>query len=459
MIKPETNPASPSQKCKVVVSIHVRSKIFLLSGFLLFGSSILQAQDNSKVLNAQESDPVKLGWMVGFPPPADKILRFEDGSFFQFPGLRWSVSHMRQFMPTVNVSRGVGNASPLVSELHPEIANVTFTPLGENKTMTWEQSLEAVYADGVIVMHHGKVVYEKYFGSLKQDGHHAGMSITKSFTGTLGIMLVAEGLIDPEKTVAYYIPELKSSAFGDATVRQVLDMTTALNFSEDYSNPNAEIWKFSAAGNPLPKPKDYNGPRNYYEYLPTVTKNGIHGQAFGYRTVNSDVLGWIIARVTGKSVADVLSERIWQKMGAEQDAYFSVDGIGTPFAGGGFNAELRDMARFGQLILNNGYGNGQQILPKAAIEDIKKGGDKKAFEKANYSLLKGWSYRDMWWITHNEHGAFTARGVHGQTIYIDPKADMVIVRFASNPVAGNAANDPYSLPAYHAMAKFLLKQK
>lgn len=90
--------------------------------------------------------------------------------------------------------------------------------------------------------------------------------------------------------------------------------------------------------------------------------------------------------------------------------------------------------------------------------DIKNGGNKRAFKKAGYSLLDGWSYRNMWWITHNEHGAFCARGVHGQVIYIDPKADMVIVRFASHPTAGNAANDPYSLPAYHAVAKFLLSQ-
>ncbi|MFH6969115.1 serine hydrolase domain-containing protein [Flavobacterium sp. FlaQc-28] len=418
--------------------------------------SISTAQEKTKYLDALQSDPARMGWMIGSPPPADRIPRFDDGSFFQFPALRWSVAHMRQFMPTVNVSRGLGASIPVITNFKSDIDKVKFVPLGETKSMTWEESLEKVYADGVIIMHHGKIVYEKYFGALTIDGQHAAMSVTKSFTGTLGIILAKEGLIDTEKTVSFYVPELKNSAFGDATVRQVMDMTTALQFSEDYADPNAEIWKFSAAGNPLPKPKDYDGPRTYYEYLPTVKKNGIHGDAFGYKTVNSDVLGWIIARVTGKSVAEVLSERIWRKIGAEQDGYFSVDAIGTSFAGGGFNLGLRDMARFGQLILNNGKVGQEQIIPKTAIDDIKKGGDKKAFEKAGYSLLKGWSYRNMWWITNNDHGAFCARGVHGQVIYVDPKADMVIVRFASNPVAGNAANDPYSLPAYDAVAKYLL---
>lgn len=432
---------------------------FLILAIALLSYQEIFAQEKPVFLNAEESDPVKMGWMTGFPPPADRIIYFADGSFFQFPALRWSVAHMRQFMPTVNVPKGLGSTSRISENLYPGMDEIIFTPLGSNTKMTLKESLSQTYTDGIIVMHKGTIVYEKYFGALKAEGQHAAMSVTKSMVGTLGILLVYERLIDPEKKVSFYVPELTNSAFGDASVREVLDMTTALQFSEDYADPNAEIWQFSAAGNPLPKPKEYTGPKTYYEYLPLVKKKGEHGTAFGYKTVNSDVLGWIISRVTGKSVAEVLSEKIWQKMGAEQDAYFSVDGAGIPFAGGGFNMGLRDMARFGELIRNNGFANGQQIIPEAAIEDIRKGGDKTKFEKAGYTMLKGWSYRNMWWITNNEHGAFCARGVHGQTIYIDPKVEMVLVRFASNPVAANAANDPYSLPAYHAVAKFLLSKK
>jgi len=433
------------------------SRLVFCSCLLFITAS--KAQEKTVYPSAAESDPIKMGWMVGSPPPENRILRFEDGSFFEFPALRWSVAHMRQFMPTVNVSRGFVPSNQLHEALRGDITDVTFIPLGEKEPMTWEESLQKTYADGVVILHHGKIVYEKYFGALTADGQHAAMSVTKSFTGTLGIMLAKDGIINEKKKVTDYIPELKKSAFGDATVREVMDMTTALQFSEDYADPNAEIWQFSAAGNPLPKPKDYKGPKSYYEYLPLVKKKGTHGKAFGYKTVNSDVLGWIIARATKKDVATVLSEKIWKKLGTEQDAYMSVDATGTPFAGGGYNLGLRDMARFGQLILDNGFANGYQIIPKVAIQDIKKGGNKKAFAKAGYPLLKGWSYRNMWWITHNEHGAFCARGVHGQVIYIDPKADMVIVRFASHPVASNVANDPYSIPAYHAVAKFLMTIK
>jgi CubicO group peptidase (beta-lactamase class C family) len=410
----------------------------------------------SKAPDSEASDPAKLGWMVGSPPPANRMLRFDDGSYFRFPAMRWSVSNLRQFMPTVNVSRGLGTPAPLPRSLRNDIDTIRFTPLGGTYSMTWAESLAANYTDGIVVLYQGRVVYEQYFGVLKEDGQHAAMSVTKSFIGTLGAMLVAESTLDANKRVAEYVPELVNSAFGDATLRQVLDMTTALQFSEDYSDPNAEVWAHAYAGNPLPKPKNYTGPRSYFEFLQTVKKQGEHGEAFGYKTANTDALGWIIARVTGRSVAELLSERIWRHLGAEQDAYFSVDSIGTPFAGGGLNTGLRDLARFGEMMRNGGRFNGQQIVPKAVVDDIRSGGDPAIFAKAGYRLLPGWSYRNMWWATNNEHGAFTARGVHGQTLYIDPKAGMVIARYASHPTASNAENDHTSLPAYHALAKHLM---
>lgn len=409
--------------------------------------------------DAEASDPARLGWMVGSPPPADRIVRFEDGSYFQFPAMRWSVSNFRQLMPTINVSRGLGAPVPLEIALRKDIDGISFVPLGAKAPMTWEQSLAATYTDGIVVMHRGKVVYERYFGVLKPDGQHAAMSVTKSVVGTLGAMLVAQGRIDAGKRVAEYVPELTDSAFGSATVRQVLDMTTGLKYSEDYANPNAEVWAHAQAGNPLPKPKGYEGPRSYYEFLQTVQPQGEHGKAFAYKTVNTDVLGWVIARATGRNVAQLLSEKIWSRLGAEQDAWFTVDSIGTPFAGGGLNAGLRDLARFGEMLRNDGQFDGQQIVPKAVVDDIRRGGDRNAFAKADYPLLKGWSYRSMWWVTDKEGGAFMARGVHGQRIYVDPKAEMVIVRYASHPVASNSANDPVTLPAFDALAEYLNKKE
>jgi hypothetical protein len=270
-------------------------------------------------------------------------------------------------------------------------------------------------------------------------------------------MLVAEGKLDENALVTRYIPELRGTAFGDATVRQVLDMTTGLKYSENYADPTAEVWQYVRAGGILPRPPGYSGPTSFYAFLRTLQKEGEHGQAFAYKTVNTDVLGWLIRRASGQTVGTLLSERIWQKLGAEQDAYLLIDSEGTEFAGGGFNPSLRDMVRFGEMIRLGGRFNGQQIVPTAVIDGIRRGGGKAEFAKAGFKLLEGWSYRDMWWVSHNEHGAFAARGIHGQVIYIDPKAEMVIARFASHPLAANANLDPTSLPAYHALAKHLMR--
>ncbi|MEO6914230.1 MAG: serine hydrolase [Chitinophagaceae bacterium] len=441
------------------VQFFSKLKIAAFLSILLFSMIELTAQGKKEFLSAKESEPGNFGWMQGFPPARDKVLNAADGSFFNFPAIRWSVVHMRQMLPTINVSRGLNAPVPLEYKLDKNIDALSFIPWGATVGMTWEESLWKNYTDGIIILHKGKVVYERYFAALTENDVHAVMSLTKSFTGTLASILVAEGNLDETKLVTYYVSELKNSAYADATVRQVMDMTTALKYSEDYANPKADIWNFSAAGNPLPKPKGYKGPVGYYQYLETVKKEGQHGEAFGYKTVNADALGWIISKATGKSFNDLLSEKIWRRIGMEQDAYYQVDALGTAFAGGGFNAGLRDMARFGQLILNRGNWQGKQIFPMAAVADIEKGGSKTAFEKSGHPELKGWSYRNMWWMTENADGAFAARGVHGQTIYIDPRAEMVIVRLASHPVAANSANDATSLPAYQTVADYLLNKK
>ena len=412
---------------------------------------------HAQVLSAEESDPRAMGWMQGFPPPPDKLIMQPDSNFFSFPKLRWTVCHFRELLPTEQVSRGIGAPVPLEYDLdETTIDQLTFRPMGSRERMTWKESLAANYTDGMLIIHKGKIVYERYSGCLDETGKHGAMSMTKSLTGLLAEILVAEGKLDDTAPVSDIVPELADSAFGNATVRQVMDMTTGLAYSEDYADPNADIWIYSRAASPLPKPADYDGPDGYFEYLQTVRPEGEHGDAFHYKTINTDTLGWIVSRVSGMEVTELLSERIWRRIGAEQDAYMTVDGKGTPFAGGGLSAGLRDLGRIGLLMLNEGEINGERLFGSEVVASIRKGGDKKAFAKAGYKTLPGGSYRSMWWVFHNEHGAFAARGVHGQTIYVDPLADMVLVRFSSFPTAKNGKIDPTSLPAYQAVAEYLM---
>ena len=439
----------PINRCFLVGLIGVIAVLGILSD---------TAAQTESYLSAGASDPAKLGWMRGFPPPPDKLIMQPESDFFSFPKLRWSVCHIRELMPTKQVSRDLGAPVPLTYALDSSIDTVTFMPIGGDARMTWEESLSKNYTDGILIIHKGRIVYERYFGALNERGKHAAMSMTKSMTGLLAEILVAEGILDDTARVKSIVPELGESAFGSATVRQVMDMTTALDYSEDYSDPEADIWVYSKAASPLPKPPDYNGPNGYFEYLQTVKQSGAHGEVFGYRTVNTDALGWIISRATGKDLATLLSERIWSRMDAEQDGYMTVDAKGTPFAGGGLSAGLRDLGRIGLLMLNGGEINGKRLFSKRVVENIQAGGDRKAFAKAGYTTLAGGSYRSMWWVLHNDHGAFAARGVHGQTIYVDPAAEMVLVRYASFPTAKNSKIDPTSLPAFQAVAEYLMKK-
>ena len=406
--------------------------------------------------DAAASDPARLQWMVGSPPPPDKLIQFADGSAFRFPRTRWTYSNMRRLVPTSVVPRG-GAVATLPSAERTDLDAVTFIPTGQIDPITWEQSLAANFTDGILVLHRGRVVYERYFGVLDAATPHLAFSVTKSLVATIAGILADEGALDDSVTVASYLPELKHSGFADATIAHLLDMTTGVKYTEDYVDDKAGIWDLARAGNFRPRPANYQGPGSFYQYLQTIEKDYGHGERFAYKTANTDVLGWVLRRVTGKTISALMFDYLWSKLGVEQDAYFTIDTAGVEFAGAGLNLALRDLARFGEMMRLHGFFNGRQIVPVSVVDDIRTGGNREQFAGAGYTQLPGWSYRRMWWVSHNEHGAFAARGIHGQAVYVDPAAEMVVARFASHPQGANAHLDPTSLPAYHAVAKHLVR--
>lgn len=431
-----------------------RSLAAAAAALCLFAAPLALAQTAPALPDPALTDPMKLGIMQGSPPAADKTVRFADGTHYKFPLTRWSFNHWRELAPTANVRRGDTPPSRLAKATR-DLDKLPVT-MADGSKISFAEAMTKTYTDSVVVLHDGKLVYEKYWGAAAPHRPHILMSVTKSFTGLLAEVLVVEGKLDPAALVTKYVPELKDSAYGDATVRQVMDMTVGVKYSEAYNDPNAEVWAYARAAELLPRPADYKGPETIYDFLKTLQKEGEHGKAFAYKTVNSEVLGWIIKRVSGKNVADLLSDSIWQKLGAEDDAYYGVDRIGVEAAGGGLNTTTRDLARFGEMMRNKGKYNGRQIVPAKAVADIEKGASKEDFAKAGYQTLPGWSYRDMWWISHNANGMYMARGIHGQNIYIDPKAKLVIARFASHPVPGNPFQDPIILPAFAAVSKAMM---
>jgi CubicO group peptidase (beta-lactamase class C family) len=416
--------------------------------------------DGVEYLDGNASDPGALGWMQGSPPPTEKRIRFEDDRYLEFPQIRWSLSHMRELVPTAAVWRGAGTPSELGAATPGSEALIdalTFEDL-HGRRHTWAGSLAHTYTDGIIVMHRGVRLYERYFGALQPQLPHSCFSITKSYAATLAATLIHERALDEDKTVAYYLPEMAATAYQDATLRQVLDMQIGVHYSEDYADPQAHIWEYARAGGLRARAADYAGPANYYEYLLTLRKSGDHGTAFDYKTVNTEVMCWVMSRATGIPLAQMLSERIWSRIGCEEDGYLAVDSIGVAMGGGGLSSSLRDLCRFGELMRCEGAWAGSQVIPAQVVADIRRGSDPAKFALAGYTLLPGYSYRNMWWVSHNPLGVFEGRGIHGQRLYIAPRAELVIARFSSHPIATSAANDPVTLPAFAALCHLLLSR-
>jgi CubicO group peptidase (beta-lactamase class C family) len=404
------------------------------------------------------SDPTVMGLMQGSPPPVAKRVRFEDDRHLEFPYIRWSLSHMRELIPTANVWRGAAAASDLggaASVSESGIDSLTFDDLNGSRR-SWEESLGHTYTDGIIALHRGVRIYERYFGALQPQRPHACFSITKSYAATLAAALIHERVLDENKPVAHYLPEMAGTAYEDATLRQLLDMQVGVEYSELYSDPKAQIWDYSRAGGLRARRPDHAGPTNFYEYLVTLRKAGEHGAVFDYKTVNTEVLCWVMTRVSGIPFAQMLGERIWSQIGCEEDGYLAVDSIGVAMGGGGLSACLRDLARFGELMRTEGAWRGRQVIPAEVIADIRRGSDPAKFAPAGYTLLPGYSYRNMWWVSHNSMGAFEGRGIHGQRLYVAPAAEMVIARFSSHPIATSAANDPVTLPAFAALCRWVM---
>jgi CubicO group peptidase (beta-lactamase class C family) len=384
-------------------------------------------------------------------------IRYEDDRFLEYPANRWALSHLRDLAPTIpvacgTVARHAEDRGPAPAQ--EGLDDIKFTDL-DGHVRTWRASLEDTYTDGILVLHRGRCLYEHYFGALKPDLPHACFSVTKSYVATLAAALLHEGMLDEQMSVSHCLPELAGSAFADATLRQVMDMQVGIAYTELYADPNTDFWAYSRSAGLRPQSPGATGPKNIHDYLKTLRKQGEHGAAFAYKTVNTEVLCWMLTRICGEKLSDMLSRRIWSKIGCEQDANLVIDSSGVEMAGAGLSASLRDLANFGELMRCEGSWRSTQIIPAAVVADIRHGSDQGKFVGAGYTLLTGYSYRNMWWNSHNEFGVFEARGIHGQRLYISPRAQLVVARFASHPTASNAANDPITLPAFMALARHL----
>lgn len=430
--------------------------------FVILDTDIVMLAESGRA-DAISDTRVRQTWFDGrlvYQDPAEQPVTL--ANFMQPPFSSWAFHHMRELVPTAEVYAGSGEPVPL-AERPVDLDGLTFELVGGGSTdlANW---LEASATDSFLVLHEGDIVYETYRNGMQPHSQHQMFSVTKSFVGTLVLMLIEEGRIDADKPVAGYLPELAASAFGDATVQQVLDMSTSIHFREEYTDPEAEIWQygqlFRIGGDP---PGGYRGLESIHDYLPTLRRRegAAHGEAFHYVTPNTDVLAWLLLRVSGQSLQTMLSERIWQPLGVERDGYFWLDRAGNAMAGGGLNVSARDAARFGQMLLQGGRYNGRQIVPETVAQRILRPRNRETFNvlyQDPWFEHVAWGYHDQWWSFNNDHRAVSAIGVHGQFIYIDKVAGMIIVKQSSHAEAEGEANEVHGPQIWHQIARYLLSR-
>lgn len=408
---------------------------------------LIGAAPTSQIPVAGQTDPASLGLMVGAPPPLDKQITLANATEPQ--NLRWTMRNIQRLQPVLRIWHGDNVAAPLprkaVNLDGLPIPNTVIGPI------TLDRYLEIAGADALIVLHRGRVVHERYYAGMKPHDWHSVNSVSKSFVGLLAGELIASGEIDPAAPAHRYLPELAGTALGDARISELLDMLVQFQFG--LNQPHAlglQTAALQAFGN-LPRPRDYAGPNGIYEFLRTARSTGPSG-TFRYDNGNTETLGWVLQRVTGKDLATLISERIWQPMGAESDAMVAQDPVGAPNASMGIIATAMDLARLGELVRNGGKAKGRQILNAGMINGLFKGGSRAAFAASqNAQFLPNHSYHNQWWVRHDGSGAIYARGQFGQTIYVSRADELVIVQLSSYPTPGRA-DAPLQFAAYDAIA-------
>lgn len=351
------------------------------------------------------------------------------------PWNRWAFQHIREILPTAEVWRGSGPTSELPSALQ-DLGKVTFKRRDDSKSSV-DNLIDATFTDGFIVLHCGRIIMERYANGMTPRSLHLSQSVAKSVVGTVAGILIGKGQLDPAAPITSYLPELAATAYKGAKLQHVLDMTSGVRYSEEYTDRYSDVGQTDVASGwkPVPPASDpgFRWPSHMWEQVLGLKVQEVeHGSRFLYRSVETDVLAFCMERVAGKRLAQLVSDEFWSRLGAEESASFTLDPAGYALASGGFNATLRDYARFGLLHLNQGTVNGARIVPEAWIIDIRRGTHGLANDYLRQSLPNG-LYRNQFWIEDRARETIMCRGVFGQLIYIAPEDDLVVVKLSSYP--------------------------
>ena len=359
---------------------------------------------------------------------------YSSANWNQPPHNRHSFQHMSALFATQTIQRSTKSAMAFEYALE-DTSQLTY-PVSKGATEPLQHFLDSTFTDAFLVLKAGVIVTEEYRNNMQDSTQHLLNSVSKSFVGMLAGIAVEDGLLDTSKYVSAYLPELANSAFSETTVQRALDMTAAVAYSEDYDQPKDDFWHEAAVVGWRPDLQSDSSPRSLIDYCKerSQTEQG-EGERFHYRTVLTNLCTAVIERATNTPFCEFFAQRLWQPLGPEQDANVVVDPTGLPYMGAGMSACARDLARFGEMLRNDGFYNDQQILPASWVRDTRLGNDelRELFAASDYhGLLPNGHYTNQVWADR-ESDEIMCIGIHGQTIYIHRSKQLVCVKLSSHP--------------------------
>jgi len=294
----------------------------------------------------------------------------------------------------------------------------------EDSTVNTQTYLDYTLTDALLVIRHDSIYYEYYANQFTENDHHISWSMSKSVVSALLGIAISEGKIKSiEETVTDYLPEFAGTGYDQVRIKDVLQMSSGVGFNEDYGDFNSDInvmGRYFALGMPMA------------DFARTLKRAREPGTYNLYVSIDTQVLGMILVMATGKSITEYMNEKLWSQIGAESEAYWIVDKSGMEFAIGGLNAIARDYAKLGQLFLDSGRWQGEQIVPEDWVRASVTPDAPHVMPGQRSTALRKDGYGFQWWIPYGRQDEFNAQGIYGQFIYIDPDKDMVIVKLSSN---------------------------
>jgi CubicO group peptidase (beta-lactamase class C family) len=377
--------------------------------------------------------------MPGVPPfPAGSLVTLSN---WQDPPFnRWAFQHIRELIPSARISRGVGRPSRL-PRAERDITGLRFRSAG--RELTVGEMLADTYTDGFLVLHGGKIISEQYFNGMTPDTPHLLMSVSKSIVGAVAGVLAGLDLLDVSAPVEKIVPELTGTSFQGATVQHLLDMRTGTHFDESYANLESDVRTYERVYLWRPDVPDATAqrPGDALAYYRTLHNDGEHGGPFRYRSILTDVLGWVLEKAGGARLHDLIARLVWQPMGAEFDAEITVDAHGNAMADGGISATLRDLGRFGLLFAAGGAEPGRRrgVVPSAWIRDTIAGAadGPQSFDATGDApgFPAGAHYRNFWWVREPAVPFFHASGINGQNVFVHVPSQTVVAKLSTWPTA------------------------